>query len=134
MEVNMKIIAKLTDKTVLGTANGLSKKPPRLTARAIVKNTRGEIAILYFKSNDLYSLPGGGIESGEYPIDALKREILEETGCTAKHIKELGIVEENQRLRAWYEKYGFVHTGTQKFDFFPFTCGYMRKQLFGDDA
>lgn len=46
----------------------------------------------------------------------------------------IGIVEENQRLRAWYEKYGFVHTGTQKFDFFPFTCGYMRKQLFGNDA
>ena len=46
----------------------------------------------------------------------------------------IGIVEENQRLRAWYEKYGFVHTGTYKFDFFPFTCGYMKKQLYGDDA
>ena len=46
----------------------------------------------------------------------------------------IGIVEENQRLRAWYEKYGFVHTGTYQFDFFPFTCGYMKKQLYGDDA
>ena len=96
LENNMKTIAKLTDRTVLGIDNGLSSKPPRLTARAIVKNTRGEIAILYFKNNDLYSLPGGGIESGESPIDALKREILEETGCTARQIRELGMVEENR--------------------------------------
>lgn len=41
----------------------------------------------------------------------------------------LGIVEENRRLRAWYEEKGFVHTGTKKFDFFPFTCGYMEKEL-----
>ena len=47
-------------------------------------------------------------------------------GCTQM---EIGIVEENHRLRAWYEAHGFVHTGTKKFDFFPFTCGYMRKEL-----
>ena len=41
----------------------------------------------------------------------------------------IGIVEENQVLRKWYEKFGFIHTGTQKFDFFPFTCGYMEKGL-----
>ena len=42
---------------------------------------------------------------------------------------EIGIVEENQRLRRWYEGYGFTHIGTKKFDFFPFTCGYMEKRL-----
>lgn len=41
----------------------------------------------------------------------------------------IGIVEENKVLRDWYESFGFVHTGTQKFDFFPFTCGYMEKDL-----
>ena len=41
----------------------------------------------------------------------------------------IGIVEENQRLRKWYEKFGFSHIGTQKFDFFPFTCGYMEREL-----
>lgn len=47
-------------------------------------------------------------------------------GCRRMHI---GIVEENRILRAWYEKYGAVHTGTQKFDFFPFACGYMVRDL-----
>ena len=47
-------------------------------------------------------------------------------GCTQM---EIGIVEENRRLRAWYEVHGSVHTGTKNFDFFPFICGYMRKEL-----
>ena len=42
---------------------------------------------------------------------------------------KIGIVEENKVLRNWYEKHGFVHTGTEKYDFFPFTCGYMEKEL-----
>jgi len=56
--------------------------------------------------------------------DAFK--VAKEMNCTKVNI---GIVEENQVLRKWYEKFGFVHTGTQKFDFFPFTCGYMEKEL-----
>lgn len=47
-------------------------------------------------------------------------------GCKKMNI---GIVEENQRLRKWYESFGFAHTRTQKFDFFPFTCGYMVRKL-----
>ena len=45
-----------------------------------------------------------------------------------KKIK-VGIVEENTVLRTWYEKHGFDHRGTKKYDFFPFTCGYMEKLL-----
>lgn len=41
----------------------------------------------------------------------------------------LGLVEENRVLRAWYEAWGFTHTGCRKFDFFPFTCGYMERLL-----
>ena len=42
---------------------------------------------------------------------------------------KLGIVEENKRIRAWYEKHGFTHTHTVKYDYFPFTCGYMERDL-----
>lgn len=41
----------------------------------------------------------------------------------------IGIVEENRILRKWYENNGFVHIGTKKYAFFPFTCGYMEKML-----
>ena len=47
-------------------------------------------------------------------------------GC--KKMK-IGIVEENKVLRHWYENHGFIHTHTEKYDFFPFTCGYMERFL-----
>lgn len=46
-----------------------------------------------------------------------------ESGCETVNI---GIVEENTVLRKWYEQNGAIHTGTKKFDFFPFTCGYLK--------
>lgn len=52
--------------------------------------------------------------------------VAKELGC--KQMK-IGIVEENKVLRIWYESYGFVHTGTKKYDSFPFTCGFMEKNL-----
>lgn len=41
----------------------------------------------------------------------------------------IGIVEENKKLRVWYERMGARHVGTKKFDFFPFTCGYMEADV-----
>lgn len=41
----------------------------------------------------------------------------------------IGIVEENKVLRKWYEDNGFIHIGIKKFDFFPFTSGYMERIL-----
>ena len=41
----------------------------------------------------------------------------------------IGIVEENQILRKWYESFDFLHIGAKKFDFFPFTCEYMEREL-----
>lgn len=61
--------------------------------------------------------------------DALLNDSIERAkslGCTKMN---LGIVEENTVLRAWYEAHGFTHIGTKKFDFFPFTCGYLEKNI-----
>ncbi len=53
-------------------------------------------------------------------------EYAKTQGCTKMNI---GIVEENTVLRDWYERFDFVHVGTEKYDFFPFTCGYMEREL-----
>ena len=53
-------------------------------------------------------------------------ESAKNAGCKVINI---GIVEENTVLRKWYEQNGVVHIGTKKFDFFPFTCGYMKKVI-----
>lgn len=69
----------------------------------------------------------------EYRHCGLGRELLEDSFSRAKEkgyrVMNIGIVEENAVLRHWYEANGFTHTGTRKFDFFPFTCGYMKKYI-----
>ena len=63
--------------------------------------------------------------------EKLLADAFEKVKLSGRNKLEIGIVEENQRLRKWYESFGFVHTGTKKFDFFPFTCGYMEKSIRG---
>ena len=61
--------------------------------------------------------------------DALLNDSIsraKDLGCT---VMKLSIVEENTVLRKWYEQHGFIHTETKKYDFFPFTCGYLEKEL-----
>ena len=69
----------------------------------------------------------------EYRHQGIGSELLKHAMDTARkqncRIMRLSIVEENTVLRRWYERNGAVHTGTEKFDFFPFTCGYMMIQL-----
>ena len=91
----MKTIAKLTDKNILGL-EGLSTAEPRYTSRAVLRNSEGKFAVMIMKKVGFQLLPGGGIDPGEDEISALKREILEETGCSCDYIKEIGIVEENR--------------------------------------
>ena len=72
--------------------------------------------------NNLAVLPG-------YRHSGIGKMLLEHSYKTAKdqgcRLINIGIVEENKKLRKWYEENGAVHTGCKKFDFFPFTCGYM---------
>ncbi len=69
----------------------------------------------------------------EYRHHGVGSELLRHSISIARahHCKlmRLSIVEENTVLRRWYEQNGAIHTGTEKYDFFPFTCGYMVFQL-----
>ena len=69
----------------------------------------------------------------EYRHKGIGKQLFEHAVSTARNsgckLMNIGIVEENQRLRKWYENNGAIHLGTHKFDFFPFTCGYMRLSL-----
>ncbi len=69
----------------------------------------------------------------EYRHKGIGAELLEhafgrarELGCSRINI---GIVDENIALRKWYESFGFVHTASRKSARFPFTCGFMEKNI-----
>lgn len=91
----MNRICELNDRVILGK-DGRSTRAPRITARAIIKRRDGRYAVMYSDKYRLYSLPGGGVEDGENLLSALKREVLEETGCLCDQIDELGYVTENR--------------------------------------
>ncbi len=67
----------------------------------------------------------------DYRSKGIGKKLLEHAFAQAKTLgcikMNIGIVEENTRLKHWYETFGFKHLGTQKYDCFPFTCGYMTK-------
>lgn len=65
------------------------EKPYGLTVRGIIRNSYGEILILkrHPKSNygsDMWELPGGKVEKGEFFDEALIREIKEETNLDCR--------------------------------------------------
>jgi ADP-ribose pyrophosphatase YjhB (NUDIX family) len=47
---------------------------------AVVQDSDGRIVLVKRKDNDLWALPGGGMEPGESIEDTAVREVLEETG------------------------------------------------------
>jgi len=61
-----------------------------VSAGGVVVNERGEILVVNQNGNS-WSLPKGHVESGETPLEAARREILEETGLErVTSVKELG--------------------------------------------
>ncbi len=65
----------------------------RFLAGGVILNTKGEVVVVQQHSgaSTSFSLPKGRIEPGEQPLDAARREILEETGLTSvEYNKELG--------------------------------------------
>ena len=78
----------------------------RNSARSVVIRD-GKIAMIHSRKYDYYKFPGGGIETGESPVEAMIRETREEAG--------LIVLPESVR------EYGYVHR-IQKSDMDPTEC------------
>ncbi len=84
----------------------LDKKDYGACMRTFVRNSSrsiiirgGRIAMIHSRKYDYYKFPGGGIEPGETPEDALIRETREEAGLIVipESIQEYGYVHRIQR-------------------------------------
>lgn len=102
----MKILNEISEKTLgigeLGDQLG-SDYRLRKSARAILLNEAGEMATQYLSTYTYHKLPGGGIDPGETPEEAMKREVLEEVGCDCEITNSIGVTLE------YRNKYNLLH-------------------------
>lgn len=90
----MNVICEITDECFGEQSIKFNNPYVRYGARGIVQREDGKIAVFNKKNKNEYKLPSGGIDDGETPEEAFKREVLEETGCKIENIQELGVTKE----------------------------------------
>jgi len=96
----MKILLNLSDQ----------EYPPqpikeiREIARGLVSNGHGHFAVHHVVRNDIfgsfdyYETPGGGIDQGETPTQAVERECKEELGYDVRVLEDIGFVDDYYNL------------------------------------
>jgi phosphoglycolate phosphatase-like HAD superfamily hydrolase/ADP-ribose pyrophosphatase YjhB (NUDIX family) len=81
---------------------------PIATVGALIFNSRREVLMIRtHKWSDKWGIPGGKIKGGETAEEALRRELLEETGLTIRDIRFV-LVQDCVRSREFYKKAHFV--------------------------
>ena len=65
-------------------------KITRIGGYAVIQN-EGSILLCQLTRSRLWTLPGGGLEFGESPVDAMIREVKEETGFDVEQTALLGV-------------------------------------------
>ncbi len=95
--------------------SGLNKQVyPEPTVGGLIVNDEGKILLVKsHKWFDSYTLPGGHIELGETMVNAVRREVREETGLDVE-VKEMLLTQEAIFAPEFYKKKHFI--------FFDFLC------------
>jgi 8-oxo-dGTP diphosphatase len=115
----MQLLATLHDRDIDPTISAGSPTDfqTRRAARGVLLDERNRIYLMHVSRHNYHKLPGGGIDPGEKITAALLREFMEEVGCNATVIAEIGkIVEyrETDRLKQTSYCYLARRAGTQR--------------------
>ena len=81
---------------------------PEPTVGGLIVNYEGKILLVKsYKWFDTYTLPGGHIELGETMVEAVKREVKEETGLDVE-VKEMLLTQEAIFASEFYKRKHFI--------------------------
>lgn len=68
---------------------------------AVVTDDQGRIALVHRRDNDLWALPGGGMDLGESIVQCVVREVKEETGLDVEVTGLIGVYTNPQHVLAY---------------------------------
>lgn len=86
----------------------------------IIENDNGDILIIKDAHKNIWTFPGGQVENGEGLIEALQREIMEETGVKV-NVKKIFCISSNTSTHKGYNGYDIVPTKV----IMDFVCEYI---------
>ncbi len=69
--------------------------------RALVIDDQGRVLLQHRSDTGCWGLPGGSVELGETALDALKREVLEETGLTVVSAEPMALYSGSEQRFAY---------------------------------
>jgi 8-oxo-dGTP pyrophosphatase MutT (NUDIX family) len=92
----------------------------RQKVRAVVSNAAGEVLLVqpHGYALDEWALPGGGVEAGESPGEAIRRELAEELGLSCEQAEPLPVANRFIYPAAYKSKRGLDHDGQDAVMFF----------------
>ena len=93
-EVRMRLLFSMDQRDYADCTHSFRRD----SARAIIRRD-GKVAMIHSLKYDYYKFPGGGIEAGESPVEAMIRETREEAGLIVLpgSVREYGCVRRAQR-------------------------------------
>ena len=99
----------------------------RQKVRAVIANTKGEVLLIrpHGYAEHEWTLPGGGVEAGESPVEAMRRELAEELGLACEEPEQLPVGNRFVYSAEYKLKRGLDHDGQQAVMFFvrvPHDC------------
>jgi 8-oxo-dGTP diphosphatase len=76
-----------------------SPRRQRIAAYALVTDDRDRVLLVLSgpETDDLWFLPGGGVEFGEDPLDGVRREVMEETGQPVGSLRLRSVLSDTSR-------------------------------------
>jgi 8-oxo-dGTP diphosphatase len=107
----MKLLLVITEQDIDPSAPVIdtSAFKKRSAARGVMIKHNGSVCLLKVGAHNYHKLPGGGVDEGEDIKAAFHRELLEETGCQAEILGEVGkIVECRNQFELIQTSYCFL--------------------------